>query len=238
MQPDGNRGDAEYCHHAAITLLRRGCSELSGHCPQADSSPRLTMVVGAARRAVVDGSGRDERRRDAPPPRCPGPRRTSRRSTRRSRRSARSRRPWPRRSSRPPSSTTSTTRPSRTSRTRRARCRRSPPISSTRARRSNVDRKLVAADAVPGLHLRHARDRVRVLLLDVGDHERGPQPVHEPDRRQPDQGRDRAAAIRDAPAGPRGGAAGRGGAGPVARPRRRSRWRRPTNKRRRRRRRP
>ena len=40
------------------------------------------------------------------------------------------------------------------------------------------------------LRLRHARDRLHVLLLLVRHAEPGAQPVHGPDRRQPDQGRD------------------------------------------------
>ena len=51
------------CHHAAITLLRRGCSELSGHCPQAGSSRESDHGRGSARR-IVDDSGGDQRGRD------------------------------------------------------------------------------------------------------------------------------------------------------------------------------
>ena len=129
------RGGCRNCHHAGITLLRRGCSELSGHCPQAGSPPQGDDDRRIARRMAVDGS----RRRTRAPrrrPRCPVRHPTSRRSTRPSRRSARSRAPWPRRSSRPPSSTTSTTPRSRTCRTRRPRSSRSPPASSTRGRPS------------------------------------------------------------------------------------------------------
>ena len=43
------------CHHAAITLLRRGCSELSGHCPQAGTS-RLDVLVAGVLGALLSSA--------------------------------------------------------------------------------------------------------------------------------------------------------------------------------------
>ena len=89
-----------------------------------------------------------------------------------------------------------------------------------------------------GVRLRHARVRLRLVLLHLGHAERGAQPVHEPDRRRPDQGRGLAVAVGGAAAGAASRAAVGGKPRPKRRPRRPSRSRRPTSRKPPRRRRP
>ena len=70
--------------------LRRGCSELSGHCPQADPSlSGRPWSRGSSARCCRPSRRRGRAQRPRPP--SPDRHRTSRRSTRHSRRSARSR---------------------------------------------------------------------------------------------------------------------------------------------------
>ena len=99
--------------------------------------------------------------------------------------------------------------------------------------RSSVkaDKRLVATDAVAAYVYGTPRDRVRLLLLPVGDTESRAQPVHEPDRRQSLQGRDLAAAVGDASCSPRRPRNSPRRHRPSRRPRRPSRSRRPTSKR-------
>ena len=191
--------------------LRRGCSELSGHCPQAgpyESSHRDRWVP---RRVVVDRARR--RRDDLDHPSRAG---TQPVTDRRDTVAGRADREHPRPGGAAEFHPGRQIQHGRAEPPERGLC---APVDCREPRARPRGGRGRQAAGEHGrrrrIRLRHTPDRVRVLLLFFGDDEPGAQPVHGPDRRQPHEGRDCARALRDTAADGAGPAADRGRAGPV-----------------------